>query len=59
MIIELPNSAIEVVCKLFDGIISFGYYPRKRLKSIIILILIDTEARNILPSFYRPLRLLS
>jgi len=29
MLIELPNSAIEVICKLFDGIITHGYYPKK------------------------------
>jgi len=27
MLIELPNSAIEVICKLFNWIISLGYYP--------------------------------
>jgi len=29
ILIELPNSAIEVICKLFNGIITFGYYPKK------------------------------
>jgi len=29
MLIELSNSAIEVICKLFNGIITLGYYPKK------------------------------
>jgi len=27
--IELPNSAIEVICKLFNGTKTLGYYPKK------------------------------
>jgi len=38
MLIELPNSAIEVICKIFNGIITLGYYPKKWKKSIIIMI---------------------
>jgi len=39
MLIELQNSAIEVICKLFNGIITLGYYPKKLKKSVIIMIL--------------------
>jgi len=49
MLIELPNSAIEVICKLFNGIITLGYYPKKWKKSIIIMI----------PKPYRQISLLS
>ncbi|KAH8304185.1 hypothetical protein KR059_003036, partial [Drosophila kikkawai] len=38
MIIELPNCAIEVICKIFNGIISLGHYPTKWKISIIIMI---------------------
>jgi len=30
----LPNSAIEFICKLFNGIINLGNYPRK-LKNLL------------------------
>ncbi|KAH8266730.1 hypothetical protein KR018_000782, partial [Drosophila ironensis] len=38
MLIELPKCAIDVVCKLFNGIINLGYFPKKWKKSIIIMI---------------------
>ncbi|KAH8265025.1 hypothetical protein KR026_007097, partial [Drosophila bipectinata] len=38
MLIELPKCAIEVVCKLFNGIINLIYFPKKWKKSIIIMI---------------------
>jgi len=55
IIIELPNSAIEVICKLFNGIISLGYYPRKLKKSIIP----KPGKDHTIPSSYRPICLLS
>jgi len=58
MLIELPNSAIEVICKLFNGIITLGYYPKKWKKSIIIMIPKPGKDHTI-PSSYRPISLLS
>ncbi|KAH8342543.1 hypothetical protein KR084_004423, partial [Drosophila pseudotakahashii] len=29
MLIELPNCAVEVICKLFNGITRLGYFPKK------------------------------
>jgi len=58
MLIELPNSAIEVICKLFNGIITLGYYPKKWKKSIIIMIPKPGKDHTI-PSSYRPIILLS
>ncbi|KAH8269777.1 hypothetical protein KR018_003553, partial [Drosophila ironensis] len=38
MLIELSKCAIDVICKLFNGIINLGYFPKKWKKSIIIMI---------------------
>jgi len=38
MLIELPNSDVDVICKLFNGIITLGNYPKKWKTSIIIII---------------------
>jgi len=56
MLIELPNSAIKVICKLFNGIITLGYYPKKWKKSIIIMIPKPGKDHTI-PSSYRPIGL--
>ncbi|KAH8317372.1 hypothetical protein KR059_011682, partial [Drosophila kikkawai] len=52
MIIELPNCAIVVICKIFNGIISLGRYPTKWKKSIIIMIPKPGKDHTI-PSSYR------
>jgi len=58
MLIELPNSAIEDICKLSNGIITLGYYPKKWKKSINIMIPKPGKDHTI-PSSYRPISLLS
>lgn len=58
MLMELPYCAVEVICKLFNGIISLGYYPSKWKKSIIIMIPKPGKDHTI-PSSYRPISLLS
>jgi len=58
MFIELPNSAIEVISKLFNGIITLGYYSKKWEKSIIVMIPKPGKDHRV-PSSYRPISLLS
>jgi len=58
MLIELPNSAIEVICKIFNGIITLGNYPKKWKKSLIIMIPKPGKDHTI-PSSYRPISALS
>ncbi|KAH8350230.1 hypothetical protein KR067_009318, partial [Drosophila pandora] len=52
VMIELPKCAIEVVCKLFNGFINLGYFPKKWKKSVIIMIP-KPEKDNTTPSSYR------
>ena len=57
MIIELPNCAICLICKLFNAIIRLGYFPNKWKKSIIIMIPKPGKDHT-MPSSYRPISLL-
>ncbi|KAH8355802.1 hypothetical protein KR084_003316, partial [Drosophila pseudotakahashii] len=58
MLIELPNCAVEVICKLFNGITRLGYFPKKWKKSVIIMIPKPGKDHTI-PASYRPISLLS
>jgi len=57
MIIELPNCAISLICKLFNAITTIGYFPKKWKKSVIIMIPKPGKDHTI-PSSYRPISLL-
>ena len=57
MLKNLPSAAIHFITKLFNAVISLGYFPSEWKKSLIIVIL-KTGKDPTIASSYRPISLL-
>ncbi|KAH8351710.1 hypothetical protein KR084_002975, partial [Drosophila pseudotakahashii] len=52
MIIELPNCAVDAICKLFNGITRLGYYPKKWKKSSVSMPILAGDPQGSVLGFF-------